>query len=374
MWYTPQHSLSFALGLIAILAASRVRRQTSAGGFLLTGVALGLSVATNPFLGASFCVVYGAAIAYDVLAGRLERRALVQQALTVIPVLLALGWTFANGMSAGAGSAVSFGWLYDARHAPVVTLVLSLGGLLLPALVGFWPWRGVPWRPALPAAIGMVVGLGLMYFVTLTDRSWVGFRAGNILQVLLPMLVARGFAGLSQTGHRTVAVVVFAAALVAGAPTTAIDAYNAQDTSNRMMGPGFLWTMPITSSQQQGFAWIRQATSPDAIVQADPVVRGRQNWSVIPTFAARRMAAGEPISLLPDPEYARRAERVHAIVTALPLDQAHRDARALGIDYLWLDQDDRRPTPADLTARFAERPDLFEPVFEQGEVAIYRVH
>ena len=55
-------------------------------------------------------------------------------------------------------------------------------------------------------------------------------------------------------------------------------------------------------------------TPPAAIVQMDPTARGRTTWSLIPSFAQRRMAAGLPISLLggtaPDTEYADRSIRV----------------------------------------------------------------
>jgi hypothetical protein len=107
-------------------------------------------------------------------------------------------------------------------------------------------------------------------------------------------------------------------------------------------------------------------------VQADPVVRGRQNWSVIPSFAGRRMAAGLPISLLDAPEYHRRSDIVHAMVTALSPEATHAAARTLGIDFLWVDQDDGDAGRAAI-ARLTARPDLFAPVFRRGEVTILRI-
>jgi hypothetical protein len=208
--------------------------------------------------------------------------------------------------------------------------------------------------------------------VSITDRAWVGFRAGNVLLTTMPMLAARGLTMLRDRTSMVVVAAFVALLLVAGAPTTIVDTYNAQDISNRRMGPGFLWTIPITPAQQSGFTWIRQATPEDVVVQADPIPRGRQNWSVIPTFAGRRMAAGLPISLLDAPAYHERSDRVHAILSTLGPVEAHAAARELGIDYLWLDQDDA-PTAAETIARFATRPDLFGAVFRRGEVVIFRV-
>jgi hypothetical protein len=373
MWYTPQHSTSFALGLIGVLVASRLTARTRPATFLLTGIALGLSVLMSPLLGAAFCIIYGLTIAVDALTRRLPLSAIALQALTVVPVALGLMWYLANGMGEGAGAHLSFGWLYDARNHPVLTLVLSLGGLLIPALAGLWRWPGVPFRPALPAVIGLIVGLGLLYLVSLTDRSWVGFRAGNILQVLLPMLVARGLTGLVDSGRLRLATVGVAAILAAGAPTTLIDTYNAQDITNVKMGPGFPWTIRLSPEQQAGLDWIRRATPPRSVVQADPFARDRSNWSIIPTFAGRRMAVGQALPLLPELQHAGAPDRAHAILGALPLDQAHDQARKLGIDYLWMDEDDAAAHLGGVPDRFQGRPDLFTQVFRQGAVVVYRV-
>ena len=370
MWYTPQHTTSFALGLVAVIVASRLSAATRWPAFLLTGVALGLSVAMNPLLGAAFCAIYGATVLIDVLARRLPLEGVLPHAWSVVPVGLALVWCLANQMGASAGGHLFFGWLHDTR-APLFTLFLSLGGLLLPAMIGLVPARRLPFRAALPAVPALIVGLGLLYFVSLTDRSWVGFRAGNILQVALPMLIARGFALLFDAGGRALAAPVFAVLLATGAPTTLIDTFNAQDIENLRPGPGFKWTLVLSPAQLAAFDWIRGSTSPDAVIQADPIPRDRRNWSVMPTFAGRRMAAGLAIPLLPEPAHEGMPERVHALVTRLPPDAAHAEARALGIDYLYLDGDD--PGGAAVRDRFAARPDLFTPMFRQGDVVVYRL-
>jgi hypothetical protein len=371
MWYTPQHETSFALGLVAVLVATRMTAATRWPAYLLTGIALGLSVAMNPLLGAAFCAVYGATALVDVAARRVPPRGVLPHAWSVVPVGLALAWCIANQMGGSTEGHLFFGWLPETR-APLLTLFLSLGGLLIPAAIGALPNRRLPFRPALPAVPGLVVGLGLLYFVSLSDRSWVGFRAGNILQVTLPILAARGFALLADLGGRALLAPAFAVLLATGAPTTLIDAFNAQDVENERMGPGFKWTLVLTPAQSAAYEWIRHSTPRDAIVQADPLPRDRRNWSGIPTFAGRASAAGLPISLLPEPQQNGLPGRVHAIVTRLPSDQAHAEARALGIDYLYIDGDDQRGSQAH--ARFSARPDLFTPMFQQNDVVVYRVN
>jgi hypothetical protein len=374
MWYTPQHSTSLALGLVAVLVASRLASSPRALAFLLTGLALGLSVTMNPLLGAAFCAIYGSTLLYDLAARRIGLATIAQQGLTVLPVALALGWCLANKMGEGAGTHLSVGWLYDARNAPVLTLFLSLGGLLLPASVGCWPRRTVPMRPAFPAIPAAVVGLVLLYLVTLTDRSWVGFRAGNILQVTLPMLVARGLVVLDAAGNSRIGALIVSAVLLAGAPTTLVDTYNAQDISNLRMGPGFPWTITLSPAQQAGLEWIRESTRATAVVQADSVVRDRKNWSIIPTFAGRRMAAGQELPLLPEPQHQGAAQRIHALLTRLSAEPAHAEARALGIEYFWFDGDDEAAAERPSLQRFASRPDLFTQEFARGDVTVFRVN
>ncbi len=167
LWYTPHHAASIALGLVALLA-SIGRVPATATGTLLTGVALAGSVAINPFLGAMFCLIYGVTAATDVLLRRLPWSALIRQALAVVPVVAALAFCLMNGMNDPTGSPVTFGLSPDGRHAPVVTFLLSFGGILPLVILGMWPWRGFDGRLAIPAIAAFVLGIGLMYGLTLT--------------------------------------------------------------------------------------------------------------------------------------------------------------------------------------------------------------
>ena len=371
MWYTPQHGLSMALGLVAVLAALAGSPLTIMGS-LLSGIALGLSTTLNPFLGGIFCLVYGVQALVWVAARGVSPRALLGLATAALPAMAGLGWCVLNRMSGPDGSHITFGPVPGTEHWGI-SLALSFGGLAAVLPAGLWPWRDSEWRPVIPAVVALGIGLTLMHYVSLDDRSWVGFRAGNLLLATLPMLAARGLDRLwSRAGSRVTAL-AFVACLASGLPTTAIDAYNAQDVSNLREGPGFPWTIVHTSAQQSGFRWIREHTSPASVVQADPVVRDRKNWCVIPAFAGRRMAAGLPISLLPAEHYEPAARRVHELLSTSAADEAHAGLRAFGVDYLWFDQDDGSAGAA-AVARLAARTDLFALVFRRREVAILRVN
>ena len=99
-------------------------------------------------------------------------------------------------MVEGAAGVVLYGLGGYARNRPVATLMMSLGPLLVPAVLGLWPpWR-LP-RRAWPAVAGTVLGLLVFYLVRLSvEGSYIGFRAGQLLQLALPGLAALFFARL----------------------------------------------------------------------------------------------------------------------------------------------------------------------------------
>jgi uncharacterized membrane protein len=103
----------------------------------------------------------------------------------------------------------------------------------------------------------------------------------------------------------------------------------------------------------------------------EPIVRQRDAWSLIPSFAQRRMAAGLPISLLRTPEYLARSEQVETLYSCRDPREAVQIAHGLRIGYLYVDATDRSEYPN--TAKFDVSPQFFVPVFRQGDVGVYAV-
>ena len=372
MFYTPQHGMSCALGVLALLVPS------------IAGAVLTPAAATRG--GAAARALHGVqSISGRGILRRLRRRCVARSrgesasaaglpvhALAALPPLLAVGWSIANAMGDGAGAALTIGWVGYARNAPVRTLLLSAGPVLLPAIAGFWPDRRLPAQPARTAAIALIVALMLLYFVMLSDKSWVGFRAGQLLLAALTVPLARLLDRMLNAGRTRLATGIVCGVLLLGVPTTAVDVYNAGDITNTAMGPGFPWTVVLSREQRDGLLWIQRFTPANAVVQAEPFVRGRTEWSLIPSFAERRMAAGLPISLLSTPDYAAGARKVQSILRARSANDAHQIARQLGIQYLWVDGDDRRVYGPGIAVLDAA-PALFTPVFREGDVVVYGV-
>jgi hypothetical protein len=368
LWYTPQHTTAIALGLIGLLIASAAGAAARIGAVAGAGLALGLATTMNPLIGGICSMIYGSAVLVDAVRTPGGVRHLVKHAIAALPVVLAVAWGAASKVMEGAGSALQFGFTGFSRNSPIVTLLLSIGPLLLPALAGLWPARSRNTRALTIGASGLVLGLLLLYLVRISEASWVGFRAGQILLVSLPLLLAPVLAALRAPSRALLIGVI----LVVGLPTTLVDTWNAQDIWNRRDGPGFRWTLWITPEQQEAFAWIRANTRPTDIVQMEPMVRAREHWTLIPSFAGRRMAAGLPISLLPLPEYTELSERVRTLFASSDPRMASDIARQMRIDYLYVDEADVAAYPEG-TRKFDTSPQYFEPVFRVGPVAVYRV-
>ncbi len=372
-WYVPQHSMSYAGGLAALLVAVVAGADAPMGAVLLAGLALATSAIANPFVGAVFSAAYGLAILYDTIALR-RPQLLARHVVAALAVGGAVAWCVANGMTGGASQSLLFGLRGLARHQPLATLMLSLGPALVVAAAGLFPR---PWasRSAVCATVSIALALLLMHYVSLdVDPAWVGFRAGQILLAVAPVLVARAALGLWAAGIRRAATAtLLIAALVVGLPMTAIDWYNARDTSNRGRSiSGFRWTVEITPSEQEAFRWLKRATPANAIVQMDVAARGRETWSLIPSFGERRMAAGEPISLLHIEEYDRGRDQVKEMYATADATAARRIARELGIEYVYVDRVERDAYPEG-AAKFDAHPESFAPLFRNDEVRIYAV-
>jgi hypothetical protein len=362
------------MGLLAVALAiwSGIRARPIA--VLAAGCALGASLAFNPLLGAAFAAVYGCAT----LAAGWTERARVQDwarhALAFAPVAGALAWSILNEVGEGAPGVLSIGFSEPASNATVLNFLIQLGPILVPIAVGLWVGDLVRFRALWPALFGLVVAVLLMHFVMLTvNPAWVGFRGGQLFLVLAPAVVSAALVRLWQTGRRTTAVALVAFVLVTGLPTTLIDAYNTQDVTNRGLSPRaeFHWTMVVPRLEREALDWIRTKTAPDAVVQAEPIVRGFEAWSLIPTFGERRMATGIAIPLLPVPAYQINNQRVKNIYASEDAMLAWQSANDLGIDYLYVGAAERDAYPA--VSKFDSHPELFAPVFRNDGARVYAV-
>lgn len=373
IWYVPQHSMAYALGLIAIIGVAAAGSRIKRGASFLLGCALACSVLFSPLVGGIFALAYGIAFVVDALGRPSPVATIMNQIDIIVPVAIAIAWQVEDHMVEGAGGALEFGFARQSLHHPVLSLVVSLGPIILLAVAGLWPSAKHSLRRLMPYAALAVFSLLAMYLVRLSiDLSWVGFRSGHLMLLALPAFGARFIATQWDDGRRKVVGAVVLLVLIGGAPTLAIDEFNAQDIHNYNVSPGdFPFTIVLYPRQLEAFEWIRKNTPKEALVQMDPVERGRSTWSLVPSWAERRMAAGLPISLMHTPEYDKQSQLAHSMYSQTDPEEAWKIAKQLGVDYIYEDDIERKNDPG--TESFGNAPSRFELVFKQGDVEVYRV-
>ena len=371
LWYTPQHAAACALSLIALAVPAYAPARRPAIG-LVAGIALGCALIVSPAIGGAFSIIYGLTAVLCALRSRsLWFGSLITTSPAAVPTAMALAWCVVSGTFEGAGGAVAFGLSRSAMAAPIMIPMLALGPLLVIAV----PALFLGWRLRIEAPItAAVVGFFLFYFVTLTaEPIWIGWRSGQILLVTLPALAATTIA--QSMKHRVSTVLVRMAVVVSvvvGLPTALIDLHNAQDVENAAMGPGFRWTVVMSPDSQAAVTWIRENTRPDAVVQMSVTPRGRETWTLIPTFAERRMAAGQPISLLRIREYEHQSKLADGMFKTHDAEEASRIARSLDVDFVYVDQVERAAFGEAAAEKFRDTR-FFNEAFSSGAAAVYEV-
>jgi hypothetical protein len=375
IWYNPHHSMACARGLGALTIVSRTGASMTPRAAALSGLSLGLALAMSPFPGGLLTLVYAATVLWCAAERwRSAARVVLVQLAAAVPAAIALWWCAANGTFGGAGGSIAFGLSKMASRTGPIPLAFELGPLLLPAGIGLV----VAAARRMPLSVrASVLGAGFatafFYGFSLTSEPiWIGWRAGQVLLVTSPALVALAMDAAAERLPRALTALAVAVLFGVGLPTTIIDVYNAQDTSNVDMGPGFRWTVVLSPADQHALEWIDRDTPQDAVVQMSVGPRGRDTWSLIPSFAHRRMAAGRPISLLHEPAYDLASDEADSMYAAADPEVAWRTARRLKIDYVYVGgvEHDAFSGSAD---RFDSRPDLFPRVYRRAGVSIYAV-
>ncbi len=376
--YQPQHQMGYVLGLLALLILVQARDSLRGGVMLLVGTLLATSLLLSTFSALMMTVMAATLQGIRLLAAR-RWRAIVPCAVgAALPLVCAV--LLANTLQyvEHGGALVSFMVNALAFESAPLALFLSFGAMLIGAIAGavLVVRRG---RVGTFALIWTIVSVSFFFyfFVDVRDHQhvYVGWRAGHMLFIAFAPLVAFALREL-WTGRplaRVTTVVVAASLVLCAAPTTAIDLYNTQDTSNRQEAPGFHWTVILSTDELEALEWIRTNTPPDAIVQVEPFLRDAETWAYIPAFAERRMAAGLPISMIPLDQYRRASHRIRDIYRSRTPEDAYLQARATGVQYLVVGPPERARYP-ELEATLNQAPELWTLLMRNNSVSVYKVH
>lgn len=374
--YQPHHFAGYVQALAALWLVGFAEDVTETSVALWAGIMLAFALLFSTFT----ALIVGSAVGL-LFAWRLTQqgrwRGAVQCAiLGAVPIAVGVALTNALGYTDRR-----YGFLLELGLNPVAVehlgrvLVLSFGPLLFGALATLLRPRWMLRDGAATTALA-IAAFAFYFFTNVPDSGdvWVGWRSGHLLLIAFGVMSAVALGEVWRVSwSRAVIAISVTAALLLALPTVAVDVYNAQDVNNRSMGADFPWTLIITPQEREALDWIKFATPKDAVVQAEPYVRGSKHWAYIPAFAERRSIAGLPGSMTPSRPYREAADDVYwGIFRARSPDEAYNMAKYLKINFLAMGVPERRAYVSGI-AQIAARPDLFTPVFRNDEMTIFKV-
>jgi hypothetical protein len=372
LFYQPHHAVGYVIGLIGLLALATRQRARDAGVFAVAGVCLALSVVISSFAG---LMVTAAAALYELVGlvrARDVTRGVVHALAAGIPLGIGVALVYGLGYVDTSGQVLQLGINRLALHDVVWVTVLSCGPIIgvtllaIPALAT--EKRGVAILGALAAT-----SVAFYFFVNVRDHQdvYVGWRVGHFMfiaaAVVIGMLLEQLAASKSAAQPLQWAAVIVL--FLAGLPTTLIDVYNTQDISEHGEPP--YWTLMLRADELQAFDWIKKNTRPEAVFQVDPIVRQNDGWAYLPAFAARRMAVGFPISMVPLAKYQDGSAEINRMFDESPLAAYERAAKAR-INYVLIGPPERMAHPG-VEERFASIANLLPVAFKNGTISIYEV-
>jgi hypothetical protein len=358
--YTPQHLFSYSLLVLLIVLVTRGeprdRRTAVLAGALLGGMA-GTSIVTAMLAGPWLLLVIG-------LRSASLRRFVELSIWTAVPALVLLAWYVVLGFFGDAGGVLA---LRSPRlmELPAV-LLIEAGALFFLLMLRIGKKRLERRDFELLALSAASLAAVLLLDIEGYEGVWMAWRAGSVLLVTLALLAVPAFGGRIGLAH--------AAVLLPALATSVLDVFNAQDITNRSLSPGeFRWTTVVSGDEWEALAWIRRETPETAVVQWDVRARELGEWAFLPAIAERRMAVGTPIFLLDRGKYRVRERRqVRPIFGAATATDAHRLARELGIDYLFVGARELQVRREGLRKLFESKL-LFRIVFARGSVTVLEV-
>jgi hypothetical protein len=174
LWYVPQHSMAYALGLVSLTAVSASGAAGSSTAIALEGLVLGGAVAINPFVGGIFAFVGGLGSAGRPSNPRVNRDGRAARGGRDSGPGLALSWCVASKMVEGGR------WRARDRPEGRVAPRAALDALPLsaPCCCPCWPralLRHDSFRALVPATLLSATALAVMFLLRRAS-TWRGSR------------------------------------------------------------------------------------------------------------------------------------------------------------------------------------------------------
>ena len=325
--YTPQHLLALSLILAGLIIAARYPSRRTA---LLEGLLTGISVAVSAFAG----ILGALALSIRIAAGlRKDRTPL----WSFIPLGCCAAIFIFLSMFSSSGEHLQL--LFNQNYLHVILILFINLGFLLP--VGL-PGLISTFKSGRRTAHHLIYlgGTAAFFFVFVRlegNPSDVGLKAAL---VMIPILFYGAFRFLQN--RKTVYLLVLFLAVPA-LFTSLMDLKNTADLSV----PRYISF--VSNADLAACRTITATTPEDWVVQADPNRNPSGFFSLIPTFAQRRTALGDPmhgrIFQISQQEYLKRKQMIRNLFTSTDLPGFYSLARELRLQMLYIGPPERQKFP-----------------------------
>lgn len=398
--YSPPHlhALALLLAVISIFALSNVLQNLSLSCF--AGLLIGVTVIYNTFIGLIVALWYGLWLGIQVIAGwaRLVSNYkgkvttydpkrdlfsfLLSNGIAGLVVLLCYSLSmFVRGPDTGlmpyVGKALK-------THGPLVFFI-NYGPPFIFGGVGiFLMWKRTrnrrsriedsssKARSSIPSILLLLL-LSIILVSTVALKGFVsdvGLKLG--LVILIPLLIFSAIS-LEFLHQRLPALAFYSLLIIINGPallTVLLDRYNLADIYNSR------FTLYVSEEDMQAATWIKSHVPGRAIVQSSSP-EGETPFTLVSVLGERRTAVGDKffarIYQIPAAEVERRRGDITSLFETKGLDKALKALKKYSIDYIYVGEYEKTFYPEGIR-KFYEVSDLFEKVYENTRVDIFKVH
>jgi hypothetical protein len=368
--FEPQAVLALTV-LFTLVGMVHLNRESLRSNSFLTGFILILTFAADSFIGLIGILWFFSYLAYRFLSDKEKTLRLKQIMTGLVPVALIYILylkihMYSLGKSSGSVILKPY-WLVLAFFP--IYLLLEYGPLAI---------LGIPGLLAKAKKHSHLVILALwcllfIFLVQLSIENDVVIRKGQkILQ--FPLLIFTGLAlsGLFAYSQRKLIRVIVPVLTLLALPTLVTDLKASADISNPKN------VTYISAEDYQACQWLKQNTPVKSIIQSAPQYEGgKYELSLIALFAERQMVIGEwkvsRMQVVNDTTLLwRRYRDIDTLFGSENVQSALEIVKNYQIDYIYLGPRELKLySPGCL--KFGEHPELFQSVYSQNGVTIYKV-
>ncbi len=257
-------------------------------------------------------------------------------------------------------------------HNSFLVLFFSFGPLLVFGVTGIVLALKNNDRRLIPPSLLLFVSVCNIFFVSeAAGRSDIAVKLGYTSILSLAALTGYSFSYLKwKTISEKILFLVIGVILLAALPTIGMEWYNAQDITNKR------WLTWIKYSDKKACDWIRNSLPADAIVQSWPVYDSVGKFTLLPSFAQRRTAVGDPMHAalfeVDQNQYQEDRFLINLLFQNKNPYLTYKIACNLGIQYIYFGPKERRAFDDSGLERFQD-PNLFKTVYNQEGVSIFQL-